>query len=51
MLQDLWPRVLTLHRTASRRHAELARIRRLVVPDLVFRLHRVLYETSELIPA
>ncbi|BGP25923.1 hypothetical protein JCM10295v2_004866 [Rhodotorula toruloides] len=36
---------------ASRRHAELARIRRLVVPDLVFRLHRVLFETSDLISA
>jgi len=36
---------------ASRRQAELARIRRLIVPDLVFRLHHALFETRTLIPS
>lgn len=40
----------TRFRTASRRQTELERIRRLVVPDVVFRLHRALFETSSLIP-
>ncbi|GAA6032198.1 hypothetical protein JCM8097_007121 [Rhodosporidiobolus ruineniae] len=35
---------------ASRRQNELAQIRRLVVPDLVFRLHQALYETREVLP-
>ncbi|GAA6003664.1 hypothetical protein JCM10207_003535 [Rhodosporidiobolus poonsookiae] len=41
----------TVDAAASRRHAELARIRRLVVPDIVFRLHQALYETRELVPS
>ncbi|GAA5998533.1 Nup84p [Rhodotorula paludigena] len=41
----------TVDAAASRRHAELARIRRLVVPDLVFRLHRALFDTHKLVPA
>ncbi|KPV74234.1 uncharacterized protein RHOBADRAFT_54084 [Rhodotorula graminis WP1] len=41
----------TVDAAASRREAELARIRRLVVPDLVFRLHRALFETRTLIPS
>ncbi|GAA5832428.1 hypothetical protein JCM11251_006451 [Rhodosporidiobolus azoricus] len=35
---------------ASRRQAELERIRRLVVPDIVFRLHQALYETRDVVP-
>ncbi|GAA5961845.1 hypothetical protein JCM8115_001441 [Rhodotorula mucilaginosa] len=40
----------TVDAAASRRQTELERIRRLVVPDVVFRLHRALFETSSLIP-
>ncbi|GAA5902150.1 hypothetical protein JCM8208_002489 [Rhodotorula glutinis] len=41
----------TVDAAASRRQAELARIRRLIVPDLIFRLHRALFETRTLIPS
>ncbi|GAA5880076.1 hypothetical protein JCM3774_003301 [Rhodotorula dairenensis] len=41
----------TVDAAASRRQTELERIRRLVVPDVVFRLHRALFETSSLIPS
>ncbi|BGP17798.1 hypothetical protein JCM10213_001701 [Rhodosporidiobolus nylandii] len=41
----------TVDAAASRRHAELAHIRRLVVPDVVFRLHQALYETREVVPS
>ncbi|BGP56625.1 hypothetical protein JCM8202_000189 [Rhodotorula sphaerocarpa] len=40
----------TVDAAASRRQTELARIRRLVVPDVVFRLHRALFESSQIIP-
>ncbi|GAA5990105.1 hypothetical protein JCM10908_005823 [Rhodotorula pacifica] len=41
----------TVDAAASRRQTELERIRRLVVPDVVFRLHRALFETSSLVPS
>ncbi|GAA5904143.1 hypothetical protein JCM6882_003958 [Rhodosporidiobolus microsporus] len=41
----------TVDAAASRRHSELAKIRRLVIPDIVFRLHQALYETREVLPS
>ncbi|GAA5852447.1 hypothetical protein JCM8547_006786 [Rhodosporidiobolus lusitaniae] len=41
----------TVDAAASRRHAELAKIRRRVVPDIVFRLHQALYDTREVVPS
>ncbi|GAA6057632.1 hypothetical protein JCM3770_005005 [Rhodotorula araucariae] len=41
----------TVDAAASRRHAELARIRRLVIPDLVFRLHRALVDSAAFVPS
>lgn len=35
---------------ARRRMAELARIRQLVVPHLVLRLHHTLFETRDVLP-
>ncbi|GAA5981394.1 hypothetical protein JCM11641_005306 [Rhodosporidiobolus odoratus] len=39
----------TVDAAATRRHAELSKIRRLVVPDIVFRLHQALYETRTVV--